>query len=215
MLINTSFRSRGLVISNDFFLWCLNLIIRRLLLNDLNFLILVLFVRFRAVDYLGCGRCRRSLFDPVHRLRSLLLGCSSRLLLLLLRNYLYLSDFLLLSKSTSQHDVPGESQRGLREIRDLPVRGLRDVRDRIFSYCPLFLCLLGFDCRLFIIKGHFLVWHLLLLLLRSLGLATRTLVVLILGLLVVLLLFIVVIILASLLYWCLPLLVRDVSLLLL
>lgn len=49
MLINTSFRSRGLVVSNDFFLWFLNRIIHRIL-SDLIILNLVLFVRNRAVD---------------------------------------------------------------------------------------------------------------------------------------------------------------------
>ena len=49
MLINTSFRCGGLVISNDFFLWFLDRIIHRFL-SDLIILNLVLFVRNRAVD---------------------------------------------------------------------------------------------------------------------------------------------------------------------
>lgn len=141
---------------------------------------------------------------------------SSHLLLLLLRHYLYLSNFFLLSKATSQHDAPRQSQRGLREVRNCPVRGLRNVRYLLFGrgFRLRFLCLLGFGCLLFIVKRHFLDWHLLLLLLRSLGLATLAFVVLLLGLRVVLVL-IIVVILAPFLCRCLSLLIRGVSCLLL
>ena len=162
----------------------------------------------------GWGR-RRFLLDAVHWwLRSGLLrrGSSLLLLLLLLRYYLYLSNLFLLNKATSNHDAPRKSQWGLREVRDFPMRSLRDVRNLLFGrgFRLRFLCLLGFWCWLFIVKRHFFVWHLLLLLLWSLGLATLALVVLLFGLLVVLFL-IIVFILASLLIGCLPLLIGDVS----
>jgi hypothetical protein len=69
-----------------------------------------LFVLLRAIDYLACWRSLRFLLDPVHQLWSVLLGRNGSsllpLLLLILRNYLNISDFLLLSKATCQHDVP-------------------------------------------------------------------------------------------------------------
>ena len=69
---------------------------------------LKVFYLVRAVDYLACWGCLRFLLDPIDQLWSLLLGSILlHLLLLLLRNYLYLFDVLLLSKATSQHDVPG------------------------------------------------------------------------------------------------------------
>ena len=141
---------------------------------------------------------------------------SSHLLLLLLWHYLYLSNFFLLSKATSQHNAPRQSQRGLREVSNCPVRGLRDLRYLLFGrgFRLRFLCLLGFGCLLFIVKRHFLDWHLLFLLLRSLGLATLALVILLLSLRVVLFL-IIVVILAPFLCRFLSLLIEGVSCLLL